>query len=86
MQGSSRSTAVHHLPAHAALFQNVRQANTCRSAHEQGFTGLHLDFLEGIFGLVKVLQSEGHLVVQLSQPPVICLHFTMQNIQYITGM
>lgn len=42
----------------------------------------HLDFLEGIFRLVKVLQREGHLVVQLSQPPVICLQHIVQNVRY----
>ena len=34
----------------------------------------HLDLLEGVFRLIQVLKREAHLVVQLSQPPVICLH------------
>lgn len=43
---------------------------------------LHLDFLQGIFRLVQVLQRERHLVVQLSQAPVICLQTMLQNMQY----
>ena len=49
---------------------------------EMHVTNDYLDFLEGIFRLVKVLQREGHLIVQLSQPPVICLQTMMQNIQH----
>lgn len=49
--------------------QGARQKDKHGDQH-----GVHLDFLEGVFRLVQVLQGKGHLVMQLSQPPVICLH------------